>query len=46
MDLPTELRWEIYSYLPEIAYEPVFSEPLICSLNDCAVSSVSVSLRK
>jgi hypothetical protein len=31
MDLPTELRWEIYSYLPEIAYEPVFSEPLICS---------------
>ena len=31
MNLPTELRWDIYSYLPEIAYEPVFPEPFICS---------------
>ncbi|KAF7675969.1 hypothetical protein GT037_005474 [Alternaria burnsii] len=31
MDLPTELRWDIYNYLPEIAYEPVFPEPFICS---------------
>jgi hypothetical protein len=31
MDLPTELRCHIYSYMPDIVYDPVFSKPGICS---------------
>jgi hypothetical protein len=31
MALPTEIRCHIYSYLPDIAYDPVFPKPGICS---------------
>jgi hypothetical protein len=31
IDLPTEQCCHVYSYLPDIAYDPVFSEPGICS---------------
>ncbi|KAH8627188.1 hypothetical protein IG631_16956 [Alternaria alternata] len=46
MDLPTELRWDIYNYLPEIAYEPVFPEPFICSWKVCRMPTSLLQVNK
>lgn len=51
MALPTELRCQIYSYLPDIAYEPIFPEPIfpepgICSCEVYRMPTAILQLNK
>jgi len=46
MTLPTELRCQIYNYLADIVYDPVFPEPGICSWEICRMPTALLQLNK
>ncbi|KAI4907145.1 hypothetical protein J4E90_009647 [Alternaria incomplexa] len=46
MALPTELRCQIYNYLADIVYDPVFPEPGICSWEVCRMPTALLQLNK
>ncbi|KAI4957350.1 hypothetical protein J4E86_005824 [Alternaria arbusti] len=46
MALLTELRCQIYNYLADIVYDPVFPEPGICSWEVCRMPTALLQLNK
>src|SRR3712207_1611494 len=46
MNLPTELCCYVYSYLPDITYDPVFPEPGICNWEVYRMPTALLQLNK